>query len=291
MIGSTLTLCVAAVEGGDLTPGVTYAASEPYALVNNSDIRESSGVAWGWINRNVLWTHNDSGAAPVVFAIGPDGEDRGMFTLGGAGSIDWEDMASYSHGGAGWLVLADVGNNFFDRSYHSIYFAREPDVSPKVGVKARGGTIRVEKTLRFQYEDAPHNCEAMAIDATNNRIYLATKNVFGQTGIYELPIPEAPTGQLRAKRIAEVWMNSVTAMDISADGRRAVLLTYGPAYEFVRQEGRSWAEAFSQEPRRITNTPRRKQGEAVCYGPDSRSLYFTNESRHSPLWRLAPLSP
>jgi hypothetical protein len=279
---------VASVEGGDLASGVSYRAGESYALVSNSDIRESSGVAWGWSNRDVLWTHNDSGAAPVIFAIGPDGEDHGMFTLAGAGSVDWEDMASYRYRDTGWLVLADVGNNFLDRPYYSLYFIKEPDASKKAAPGTKAGTIRVEKSIRFQYEDAPYNCEAIAVDATTRRVYLATKNVFGQTGIYELTIPGQGAGTLKAKRIAEVWINSVTAMDISADGRRAVLLTYGPAYEFVRQGQESWASAFSREPRRIETTPYRKQGEAVCYGPDSKTMYFTNESRHSPLWRMLP---
>ena len=71
-------------------------------------------------------------------------------------------------------------------------------------------------------------------------------------------------------------------MDRIADGKRAVLLTYGPAYEFVRGEGESWADAFGKEPRRLP-TPYRNQGESICYGADSRTLYFTNESRYSPL--------
>lgn len=275
--GAVLMVCGEAGGGEELRYGV----AESYALVMNRDIRESSGVAWGWRNGDVLWTHNDSGAAPVIFGIGPMGEDRGMFTLGGARSIDWEDMASFEVDGVGWLVLGDVGDNFLNRPYYSLYFVKEPEARGE----AKTGKVRVEKVLRFRYEDGARNCEAIAVDAKGERVYLATKNVFGETGIYELEIPKVPTGQLRAKRIGEVWLNSVTAMDMSADGKRAVLLTYGPAYEFVRGEGESWADAFGREGRRLA-TPYRKQGESICYGPDSRTLYFTNESRYSPLWRM-----
>jgi hypothetical protein len=74
-------------------------------------------------------------------------------------------------------------------------------------------------------------------------------------------------------------------MDISPDGMRAVVLTYGDAYEYAREKGETWARAFSREPRLI-KAPVRRQGESVCYGTDGRNLYLTSENAHQPLWEI-----
>jgi len=71
-------------------------------------------------------------------------------------------------------------------------------------------------------------------------------------------------------------------MDISPDGRRAIVLTYADALEFVRRDGETWRQAFARRPRTIV-MPRRRQGEAICYGPDGRTLYLTSEHTPTPL--------
>jgi len=74
-------------------------------------------------------------------------------------------------------------------------------------------------------------------------------------------------------------------MDISPDGRRAILGTYGHAFEFCRGKDETWAEAFSRPPRELT-VPRRRQGETICFGPDGRTIYLTSEKRPTPLWEV-----
>ena len=90
---------------------------------------------------------------------------------------------------------------------------------------------------------------------------------------------------LVARRIATLAIPLVTAMDVSPDGRRAVVLTYGNAYEFVRSENEDWAAAFAREPRPI-RMPLRIQGESICYGPDGKTLYLTSEKLPTPLWEV-----
>jgi hypothetical protein len=135
------------------------------------------------------------------------------------------------------------------------------------------------------YEDGPHNCESIAIDPRTRTIYLATKHT-RESGvipaIYALDWPaSSPTEPLKARRVATLELPSqATAMDIAQDGRRAVILTYQDAYEFVRRRDESWADAFHRSPREIP-MPRRLQGETICYGvgSDEQSLYLTSEGR------------
>ena len=76
-----------------------------------------------------------------------------------------------------------------------------------------------------------------------------------------------------------------TAMDISPDGRRAVVLTYGSAYEYSRGEDEDWAQALSRPPRELV-MPARRQGESICYGLDGKTLYLTSEKLPTPLWEV-----
>ena len=82
--------------------------------------------------------------------------------------------------------------------------------------------------------------------------------------------------------MATLKIRTTSAMDISPDGLRAVVLTYGSAYEYVRGPKETWAQGFSRQPREL-RMPRRQQGESICYGHDGKSLYLTSEKVPTPL--------
>jgi hypothetical protein len=78
-------------------------------------------------------------------------------------------------------------------------------------------------------------------------------------------------------------------MDISADGLRAVVLTYGPAFEYVRAGGEKWSAAFRRPGRKLW-MPGRRQGESICYGPDGKTLYLTSEKLPTPLLEVPAIT-
>ena len=55
---------------------------------------EASGLAASRRTDGLIWTHNDSGGEPVLFALGTDGALRGKVRLEGVTNEDWEDLAS-----------------------------------------------------------------------------------------------------------------------------------------------------------------------------------------------------
>jgi hypothetical protein len=71
-------------------------------------------------------------------------------------------------------------------------------------------------------------------------------------------------------------------MDISPDGLRCIILTYGNAFEYTRAPDEKWSKAFSRRPRMI-RLPARRQGESICYGLDGTTLYLTSEKKPTPL--------
>jgi len=252
----------------------------------NQRIDESSGLACSRLRPGVFWTHNDSGDRPRIYAFDAAGRDLGCFTVRGARAVDWEDMASFRLRRKAYLLLADVGDNASARRSCQLYIVPEPPLNK--AKRAGHGAVDVVVKIDFTYQDGPHNCESVAVDPLAKKIYLATKELPGLAKVYELPLPARSPGKvLKAKSIAMIAVSMATAMDISADGRRAVILSYGPAYEYVRREGESWAAAFSRRARRLEMPPR-VQGESICYGPAGRRLYLTSEKLPTPLW-LVPV--
>ena len=201
-------------------------------------------------------------------------------TVNGVRNQDWEDMASFSHRGINYLLIGAVGDNKVKRDNYSIHLIREPHVKPGDAIVKL--SAEVEVTIDFMYEDGSHNCESVAIDPLNRIIYLVTKEGAGSAkpcAIYALPWGEISDGQLIARRVATLDIPTATAMDISSDGSRAIVLTYQDAYEFVRRNNETWPQAFRRSPRQIP-MPYREKGEAICYGLDGKTLYLTSECRN-----------
>jgi hypothetical protein len=70
---------------------------------------ESSGVAVSHAYPGVLWTHNDSGDGPYLYATDLRGTDRGALLVPGAQAIDWEDMSALRTYSEIYLFYPGVG--------------------------------------------------------------------------------------------------------------------------------------------------------------------------------------
>lgn len=285
--------CLAAVSETEskVAAPVRYGKARKVATLANQKICESSGLAPSRLKGGLFWTHNDSGDGPRIYAFNSEGEHLAVYTVTGAAARDWEDMASVRAGGKSLLLIGDIGDNRRSRKTCTLYVVPEP----AVGTKERpvDGQVRVGQKIEFAYADGPRDCEAVAVDATSGTIYLVSKEGL-KCGVYALPWPRAGTGSaatpLAARRIASIKIPPAVAMDMSPDGRRAVVLTYGDAYEFARVATETWADAFARKPRKLA-MPRRNQGESICYGPDGKTLYLTSEFAPTPLLEVPVAEP
>lgn len=273
---------VVAEDDAGVIGNIAYKAPERIATLTNQKINESSGLAASRVERNLFWTHNDSGDKPRIFAFDTAGKDRGEFQIPKAKADDWEDMASVTIDGKPCLILADIGDNGRRRKSCTLYVIQEP-TQVKQSIKVR--------KIRFRYQYGPCDCESIAIDPVSKNIFLVEKIFAIRCPIYQLAWPDRNSNDvLVAKKVGSLQLPPVTAMDISADGRRAIMATYANAYEFQRRGDESWRAAFARSPRTIALPPvtERRQGETICYGQDSRTLYLTSERTPTPLWRIAP---
>ena len=266
-----------------------YAKGRQIAVLANKQIAESSGVACGWANKGVFWTHNDSGNKAEIYAFNAKGENLATCTITGAWARDWEDICSFRMGDKPILLIGDIGDNSMKRLHCSLLVVHEPrlDLSRR-NVKL---SLKPAQTINYTYRGGPLNCEALAVDPTTRTIYIITKVLGGTCEAYALPWPKRPSKKvIEIKPIARVKVPIVTAMDISADGRRAVVLSYGSAYEYTRTAKETWAKVFARQGR-VLDMPPRRQGESICYGPDGKTLYLTSEKLPTPLLEVPPVGP
>src|SRR5690349_7001177 len=97
----------------------------------NTKLNESSGLIW-WNNQ--VWTHNDSGGEPAIYAIDTaTGNIIKKVTIANATNVDWEDIAQDST----YIYIGDFGNNANgNRQDLKIYRVKKADVKSKTSVKA-----------------------------------------------------------------------------------------------------------------------------------------------------------
>jgi hypothetical protein len=279
---------------------VKYGRPRSLGKVDDKRISESSGIARSLLREDAFWTHND-GNTPRLYCIDKDGETLAIVKLDGDEFVDCEDIAAFTRGGKNYLLYADTGDNEFKRSEYRLHLFEEPQPTDNVKSKGKGKgrgkgkgkakpqDVPVAMTIPFRYPDGPQDCEAVAVDPTSGKIYLATKEQSRASRVYELDLPATePAKPLEARHVARLDMRTVAAMDISPDGRRAVVLTDTAGFEFTRGAGEGWPAAFGREPC-LVPTPPRKNGEAICYGADGQSLYLTSEGDREPLWEIPAL--
>ena len=288
----TLSAIRAAETAAPAAAHVRYGKPRRIATLEDVRIDESSGLAVGHARPDVFWTHNDSGDAARLYAFDRKGRRLATCTLEGVEADDWEDIASFRRGGRNFLLVADIGDNLWSRPACTLFLLEEPAVgTPGKPVTA---TVPVLRTIRFVYEGGPRDCEALGVAPAAGRLYFVTKEGI-RCKVFELAVPEEtfappkagarPAPQQKpytARQVGEIATSPVVAMDLSPDGRRAIVLTYADALEFVRRGDETWPEAFARKPATVV-MPARRQGEAVCYGTDGRTLYLTSEHTPTPL--------
>jgi hypothetical protein len=242
------------------------APSGPCAVLNRAvalpDVPEASGLAISRRHPGVIWSHNDSGNEPVLFAFDRDGRPRARIRVP-AGMRDWEDISAAPCSGGACLYLADIGDNRSVRPEISIYRVLEPSLSD--------AQTAAPERFRVKYADGPHNAEAMFIAGTD--LFIITRDRTGR--LYRSAIPKDGQHEMTMTRVGELGLSAVTDAEASLDGRSVVVRTSRVA-AFYRiadlLEGRI-AEYF----RLAIDGLREAQGEGVAI--DGNTLFFASESR------------
>ncbi|MGD9162638.1 MAG: hypothetical protein PVG39_29800 [Desulfobacteraceae bacterium] len=261
----------------------------------DSNLSEVSGIAVSRINKDILWVINDSGNSASVYALNTEGKVLGTLAIQGVSNNDWEDIASFEYEGKPYILIADVGDNRAKRSKCFLHFIEEPDIKKITGTSSL--SIKPSWSITYTYQDGPRDCESVAVDTETGKILLLSKRDIPPV-LYELPLTREKNAV--AKKITEITPlpqitdeimdfgvnpGQPTAMDISADGLSAVVLTYGSAFYYKKKPSKRWSDVLTGSPGRII-VPRMRQAESICFGRDGSSIYVTTEQLPAPLYKM-----
>ncbi len=227
----------------------------PLFRFDDPDITESSGL----VDRgSVVYTINDSGGGPVLYAVDPaDGETIGTTTYSDDGVADVEALAP---GPDGTVWVGDIGDNQRGRDSVAVY-----RVTPGQGEAP---------SYELTYPDGPRDAETLLADPRTGRLFVVSKTVFGGV-VYAAPRRLDPDHPNRLRRFADV-PGFLTDGSFLPDGRHVLLRGYGRATLFT-------FPAFGVVAGFAL--PAQEQGEGLSVGPGGRIL-ISSEGTGSPVLQV-----
>ena len=215
------------------------------ATFQSPRLMESSGVAVSREHPGVLWTHNDSGDGPYLYATDLRGADRGFLLVSGADAFDWEDIAlgvcPAPFRSTACIYIADTGDNLEIRPFVTLYALPEP--VPPQGPGDTLGTTSAPVILRVSYPDGPHDVEAIYVSPRDTATYLVSKGRGGSVKVYRIGSKEWSAAKPSETIVATVVQTLdirpspeagrlITGAAVRQDGRIVALRTYGDIYLF-----------------------------------------------------------
>jgi hypothetical protein len=248
------------------------------AELRDPRLRETSGVAVSRAHQGVIWTLNDSGDGPYLYATDSTGAVRARFEVRGARNVDWEALTLGPCPAGPWrgracLYVADTGDNDEARPRVVLYAVPEP--TPARADTDAAIPTAVARPLRLRFADRARDAEAL-VALPDGSLALITKGRTGPVLRYTIPGAawEADEFELAnpdtvavGPRFPTGW---VTDAAVDPSGKRAVVRTYTELYFFAI--GEEWTP--SGPPCRIGWIE--PQGEGVAF-LDNGEVLLTSE--------------
>ena len=239
------------------------ALADDTVLCRTSDPRltEISGLAYSNAHEGIIWTHNDSGGGPKLYALDAGTcETVAVLKIRGMEAKDIEAIAAgVNVRGERVLWVADIGDNTASRRSVSIYEVREPQ-------ELRSDTVNATRySLRYS---TAQDAEALVADPQTDRLWLVSKGLIGGS-LFAVPRPLWPRGVTTVRKVGEE-QGFVTDAAMAPDGTRYAIRDYTEARIY---RGRPPGTLVASVP-----LPEQIQGEAMTWTPDGQALVVASES-------------
>ncbi len=232
-----------------------------------SELRETSGVTAGLRNPSLIWTHNDQGNGPVLYAVDRDGRIHARVEVNESNRDDWEDIARGRCELGACLYIAGTGDNTERRDVISFYRLAEPE-----GEGER--TVDAER-YRMVLPDGPRDIEAMYVLPTD-QVFLVTKGRNHPVTVYRYPLPlrsESVVTLTEVQRLTDgpvALPRMVTGASATLDGGTVVIRTY-QSLEFFQVTDGGVLVPSGEGPVNLVPLGE-AQGEGVGFGTDGRII-------------------
>ena len=289
--GAALLAAAAPTAALAAVPAVA-AGSDVDRPVRDARISEASGLAVSPQHAGVLWTHDDSGNAPLLFALARDGRTAGTLRLRGTADVDWEALASFRDAeGRALLAVGDLGDNRGDRRQVEVDVVLEPARVDAAVTSEATPLLR----LLLTYPDGPADAEALLVDTSRRRMFVVTKGLFGGA-VYVVPstgwngrTPRRPTVRsARLVRVGDVPVGLVTDGTV-APGGSVLLRSYTAVAAFAPFPVEPGDAGLA--PLASAGLPLQRQGEGLALTPDGRAVLLSSEGAGEPVLRVALTAP
>jgi hypothetical protein len=256
-------------------------------------VSEASGLAASSQFADRIYLNNDSGDGPFLYMTSLAGGPTQKIEIQNFAPLDNEDLA---YGNCPLtankcIYMGDIGDNKKKRTEIEIVVIEEKQNFPS--------SIAALHFIRVKYPDHPHNAEAMALHP-NGDLYILTKEMDEKTStpqialIYKLTATQLANKNKNVQTLSYVgeldipfltgefspYGQIITAADISADGKKLLVLTYEDAIEFDLD----LTNPIPAVTKMKTNVDFRliplqifPQQEAITYLPGKNSFIYTTE--------------
>ncbi len=247
-------------------------------------LNENSGIVS--FNNESAWLVEDGGNKNEIYKTNFKGEIVKKLSVKKAENIDWEDLAKDNLGN---IYIGDIGNNENKRKNLVVYKIPNPEVEKGNKIKAEAISFYYPEQTKFPPKKKGLYYDAEALFYQNKNLYIITKNranpFNGEALVYKIP---AKKGKHAAQLIDTFKMCSdwnycqITSADISPDGKKLVLLSYGRLYVITNFT----EDNFSKGKMETIDLQTNSQLESICFidntklllsdekkGPTGRNLY------------------
>lgn len=262
------------------------------------DLVESSGAAMSVSQPGVLFTINDSGNEPVLFAVDTAGAPRGRWRVQGTRNIDWEAVAlgpcgSGRRADSSCVYIGDVGDNIEALPLRTIYRVAEP----RADAATTTGVVRAQR-LVYRYADGPHDVEAMYL-APNGDVVLITKRPRLDAArrlrpalVFTIPAAAWNTDSVAVAALTDslpiipgsARLRTITDAALSPDARFLAVRTYGEIFVFAVDQMTGRPQPGSAPAVCDITKVQDTSGEGITWVGTTNTLLLTGEGRRAPMY-------
>lgn len=237
-------------------------------------LKESSGLAASIGNRDMLWTHNDSGNAAEIYLVDKGLNIKLTVVLSDIENRDWEDIAVGPGPDAtkNYVYVGDIGDNDSVHPYKYIY--RFPELI--LGTSDHISISDIDKIV-FRLEDGAKDTESLFIDARSKNLYVISKRE-EPVWLYELKSPDVKSDTITAIKKLPLPFTKIVSADYFPGTGDIVIKNYAHIYYWQNKSNEQVTTLLKKTPSEIPYV-KEPQGEAIAWATDGSGFYTLSEKK------------